>query len=381
VTERQQLLGILGLIYLTECIRWVRRGGVVFNSAPEARVWRKSPLLNNSQGDAYIGWAFPTFGEFHVARGFPFSPHADGLLTFTAASFHQDGRPSQPALLKSWNDLSQVTAQGEKLVVSGQALWLCDTPNEAGRLAAEIRAGAALEPTRRTDWSHRLLEAQFDVPAIRERLADSRRHLRRLRQVGSIAWSLMFLAMPVAVWRWGWTPPLWIGIPLLFACSLWISREVLRFHREWFPQAGDDRFRFVLLTALSPVTAVRAAELLDRPRFEEFHPAAFAMASLPKDASEPLCAALWRDLKHPRLPLPALPADQLLIESRWRDQVLKTFGQAASKEGFDTARWDAPPARTESNHSRYCPRCHAQSTSQGTVCQDCGGIPLLDIPA
>jgi hypothetical protein len=238
-----------------------------------------------------------------------------------------------------------------------------------------------LEANQRTEWSRRLLESQFDVAAIRQRLEDSRKKVLRLRHVGSAVWALMFLVIPGIVWRWGWIPALGIGLPPLLACCLWISREVLRLHREWFPQAGDDRFRLVLLTALSPVTAVRAAELLSRPRFEEFHPAAFAMASLPKDASEPLCAALWRDLKHPRLPLPALPADQLLIESEWREQVLKTFGQAATKEGFDTVRWDAPPTRTESNHSRYCPRCHAQSTPQGTVCHDCGGIALLALPA
>lgn len=381
MTERQQLLGILGLIYVSECIRWVRRGGIVFNSAPEPRIWRKSPLLNNSQGDAYIAWVLPPFGEFHVARGFPFSTHPDGLLTFTGACLHHDGRPSQPALFKPWNELSKISAQGEKLVCSGQVFWLCDTPNEAGRLASEIRAAAALEASKRTAWSHRLLEAQFDVAAIRERLTNSRTRLLRLRHVGAAAWGLMFLAIPAAVWRWGWMPALWIGIPLLLACCLWISREVLRLHREWFPQADDDRFRIVLLTALSPVTATRAAELLGRPRFEEFHPAAFAIASLPKESAEPLCAALWRDSKHPRLPLPALPADQLRIESDWREQVLKAFDRAAKKEGFDPTRWDAPPTRTESNHTRYCPRCHAQSTSQGAICNDCGGIALLEIPA
>lgn len=381
MTERQQLLGILGLIYLSECIRWVRRGGIVFSSAPDPRIWRRSPLLNNSQGDAYIGWILPPFGEFHVTRGFPFSPHPDGLLTFTGASLHQDGRPSQPAVLKPWSELSKITAQGERLVCSAQSLWLCDTPNEAGRLAAEIRAAASLEADRRAEWCHRLLEAQFDVAAIRERLEDSRTKLRRLRHAGSALWALMFLVMPGIVWRWGWTPALAIGLPLLLACAAWISRRVLHLHREWYPQAGDDRFRLVLLTALSPVTAVRAAELLSRTRFEEFHPAAFAMASLSKEAAEPLCAALWRDLKHPRLPLPALAADALRIESAWREQVRTAFARTASREGFDPNRWEAPPKKTEAANTRYCPRCHAQSTSQGTVCNDCGGIPLTELPA
>lgn len=381
MTERQQLLGILGLIYVSECIRWVRRGGIVFSSAPDPRIWRKSPLLNNGQGDAYIGWVLPPFGEFHVIRGLPFSIHPDGLLTFTAASLHGDGRPVQPATLKPWSELTKVSAQGERLVSSGQVLWQCDTPNEAGRLAAEIRAGAALEEPQRADWSRRLLDSQFDVSGIRQRLEDSRRKLLRLRHVGSTAWALMFLAIPTIVWRWGWTPALGIGLPLLFACSIWLAREVSRLHREWFPRAGEDRFRLVLLTALSPVTAVRAAETLGRSRFEEFHPAAFAMAALPRETAEPLCASLWRDLKHPRLPLPALPADQLLIESEWRVQLLGTFQTAATKEGFDPARWDAPPKKSEANHARYCPRCHTQATAQATVCNDCGGIPLAELPA
>lgn len=381
MTERQQLLGILGLIYLSECIRWVRRGGVVFNRAPDLRIWRKSPLLNNSHGDLHIGWPLPPFGEFLVARGLPWSIDTEGLVTATQASLHPDGAAPQAVLRLPWEECSRVTVDGERLLWNRKVLWLADTAAEAARLGAFLRTAAALPPTQREAWLDAAATALFDVATIRARWESIQSTLRPLRLAGSALWALMFLLLPLAVWQWGWTPPLWIGIPPLFLGSLWIARRLHQLHTQWFPTARDERFRIVLLAALSPVTAIRSAEVLSRPRFEEFHPAAAAMALLPRDASDAFCGQLWRELRHPRLPVPASDPDGNRILARWHERLLGALRQAALAHGFHPDRWEAPPQKSDTSHARFCPRCHAQSTAAASTCRECGGIALLEWPA
>jgi len=379
VTERQQLLGILALVYLSECVRWVRRGGVLFNAAPDLRVWRKSPLLHNQRGDAYAAWPLPPFGEFHVARGFPFSAGEHGILTFTAGTLHTDGRPSQPAQWIPWTLLTETTAENENLMANGRAFWLADTPVEAGRLAQELRSVAALSPEQRVAWMEKICKTSFDEVAIRSRLDVNRARLKPLRQVGSLLWLMLFAVLPAAVWKWGWTPTLWWGLPIVFAASAWTGWQTAKIHREWFPYAAHDRFRLMLLTGLSPVTAIRAADLLGRPRFEEFQPAAFALACLPKETASALCAALWRDLMHPCLPLPEMGGAAAAVEQSWRSRLLSAFRDCARRNGLNPDEWDAAPAASDASHTRYCPRCHSQSTVQATTCTECGGLPLREL--
>lgn len=379
MTERQQLLGILALVYLSECIRWVRRGGVLFNTSPGLRMWRRSPLLHNQRGDAYIAWPLPPFGEFHVARGFPFSIGEEGILTFTAGALHCDGRPSQPAQWIPWASLSQTSVENENLMAHGRAFWLADTPVEAGRLALELRSAAALPADERAAWIERRCKAGFDEAEIRARLEADRTRLKPLRQVGSLLWLMLFGVLPAAVWRWGWSPTLWWGLPMIFAASAWTGWLTARIHRDWFPHAAHDRFRLVLLTGLSPVTAIRAADLLGRSRFEEFHPAAFALACLPKEAAHALCAALWRDLMHPRQPLPDLSDVAASTEQAWRTRLLSAFRDCARRNGMNPDEWDAAPPASDVSHARYCPRCHSQSTALATHCTECGGLPLRDL--
>ncbi len=380
MTERQQLLGILGLIYLSECIRWVRRGGVVFNRAPDLRVWRKSPFLNNPRGDLHLGWPLPPFGEFIVARGLPFSLDVDGLVTATRANLHPDGPAPQPIQHLTWEECARITVDGERLLRDRKVFWLADSAAEAARLGSFLRAAGTLPQPQRESWLEGAAQALFDVSTIRSRWESSQTALKPLRLVGSALWTVMFLLLPLAVWRWGWTPPLWIGIPALFIGSFWVARRLHQLHVQWFPEARDERFRIVLLAALSPVTAIRSAEILARPHFEEFHPAAVAMALLPRDPADSFCAQLWRELHHPRLPLPATDAAKGRMLGRWHDRLLGALREAALANGFNPDHWEAPPRKSDPSHARFCPRCHSQSTVAATTCRECGGIPLKEWP-
>lgn len=380
LSEREQLLGVLGLLYLVECLRWVRKGGVIFSGWPRTRSARRSPLARNDTGDLHLAWPLPPFDRFFVARGLPFSLAHEGALTFNAASFHPDGRPVQPALFIPWTDVAHLRQDGPRLRLGSQLAWKADTSIEARRLMDLLRQGAGTPPDLRKEWLDRTAAALFDTESARARLQADATLLGPIRHAAIALWILLFVLIPLGVWLDGWMRPLAVGLPAVFGLSAWISRRSARIHEQWFPSSKDERFQFTLLVGLSPITAIRAPDLLTRSRMEEFHPATLAALLLPADQSAAFAAETWRDLQNPRLPFPAFGLREQTIESDWRALVRSAFARWAQDRKLDPGMWEAPPKATEPSHKRYCPRCLAQSTTKAVRCVECGGIPLRDLP-
>lgn len=327
-----------------------------------------------------MAWPVPPFGEFYVAQGLPFALHPTGVLTATAHCFHAEGRPLQPVAFRPWTELASVSAQAEHLVIDSSRFWSCDNPAQAVHLAALLRAGAKLRDSEREAWISETVAAGFNLTLARSRLTETRNALAPLRIAAIILWSLLFVVIPIAVWIWNWDPTLWWAIPSAYLLSFWIARSANTLHREWYPDAADERFRLALLTALSPVTAIRATDLLSRARFAEFHPATVALAALSRETAARFCAGLWRDQLHPRRPLPHLPtpSGSAVLDS-WTELQRIAFQAMAVSEGFKPEDWTHPPPPTDPAHTLHCPRCQSQATASAHSCQECGGLPLVPL--
>jgi len=380
VTERQQLLALAGLLYVAECVRWVRRGAVVLAAAPERRAWRRSPLMGNEHGDAFIGWPLPPFGEFLVVRGRPFSASAAGVVTATATSLHAAGRPAQPARLWSWQQAATARSAGDKVMVGKEVAWTADSPFEASQLAAWMARMGGLAAEAREPALARDAEESWDGQAIRARLAEWRATLRPLRGVQAALFAWLLGVLPAAVWWWGWFPTLAWAVPPVFAASVWLSWCFRRVMARWHPEERDERSRVGLMLALSPLTALRTSELAGRARFAWFHPSAVGAAHLPRADAEALAAALWRDVAHPRQPLPTTDREMAAVVESERLRTMAAMGEWARREGWDPGTWDRPPVATDGLHERYCPRCHAQFTARADSCGECGGLALEGLP-
>lgn len=381
MTERQQLLALASLLYVAECVRWVRRGGVVLAAAPDRRAWRRSPLLANEQGDAFIGWPLPPFGDFLVVRGRPFSAGTAGVVTATASSLHAAGRPAQPARLWSWRQAAGARSAGDRVMVGQEVAWRADSPFEASQLAAWLaRMGGLADEARGSALARDAAEA-LDGQAIRARLGEWRSTLMPLRRVQAVLLGWLFGILPAAVWWWGWFPTLAWAVPPVLGASVWLALRFTRIMAAWHPEEREERSRLGLMLALSPLTALRASELAGRARLAWFHPAAVGAAYLTRADAEALASALWRDLGHPLRPLPTTEAAVADVLEEERLRMVAAMGEWARREGWDPAAWDRPPLATDASHERYCPRCHAQFTARAEACGECGGVRLVDLRA
>ena len=383
MTERQELLLLLGLLYLAECFRWVRRGSGVFRRVPGVG-WTGpagSGIVGNDHGDLHWTWPLLDFGDVRVARGVPWSVGPAGVATWHPATRHPQGRCLQDAVFHRWDALQPIELDGDRIFVANQPFWLADSQVEAQRLAGLLKRWSELSADARAAAIGAEVRDSFDVAAVRERLAATDPALRGLRHAGAALWVILFLVMPLSIWRFGWMPALPAGLVAAYGLGIWMALRAAGLHAAWYPRATAERVRLRWLAACSPLSALRAVDLVGRNRLEAFDPLAVALALLPARAAATVATAWVRDAAFPRLPENPFPAgsdaaatvNAFAVEYRVAGEALLT------RQGLDPVAARRAPVASEPAHARYCPRCHAQFLSVATTCQACGGRPLQDL--
>jgi hypothetical protein len=376
VSSTVELFLILGVVYLMECVQLVPAGAVVFHRLLGAR-WRAGPALRPNprwrRGGA-LGTPWPPLSPALVCEALPLVPGASGV-----ALLGGEGR------VLGWRELREVRAEGTALEVAGGRVLTVATRRMARTLAAALRdaAGAAPGPdiARLID---RLLDRRFDVDAAPRRLQALARGTRLLSVFQGLLWLTVFVGLPLFLWS-----PLVMLLSLLVLLALvsWIG-AVVCFHRalrrlpDLPRELWPDRAHRVLVT-LSPLSTMRARDLLAREAVGDLDPLAVAAALLPPDRAIERVRVALVEIDHlsrrpPGGGAAGLPAE----ESRaYYEKLAARVRGLARRLGADVAELLAPPPREDAHASAYCPRCRVQYRS-GTVCQgaECGDMPLSAFP-
>jgi len=383
MTDRQSLFAVLVVVYLTECLLWVRRGGVVFRRGISGwTVQVEGELARNDRGDLHWAWPLPPFGGLAVSYGIPFSLGPKGFLNASGAAFHPSGRPLQTAAFLAWEEVRKVETEGRALKVNGAGFWRSDSPLESLRLGKLIQELRKADPSKRGDAIREVIRKSFDLGMIRSRIQSLESALGPVRQLSMAVAALVFVATPLAVTLSGWFPTLYIVVPLLFVMTGLLARLAGKAHRALQPEAEDERFRLLMTLFLSPAAAIRAVDPLQRTLLEEFHPAALGCVLLEGEARRRFLSQVWRDLRFPRLPECPLELKEAVETERLHREVTIGFlEEAARSVGIDPGYFGRAPQSSDPSHVRYCPRCESQFTASASVCRECGGRALIDLPA
>src|ERR1051326_4679511 len=120
--ELESLLLILGLIYLSECLVWVRRGVLAFGSwrgqnfAPRA----SGTWLGNQHGNLLLSNPLPPVGTVFIVPDLPLSLSPAAVFAYSSVCLDPNGRPWHTARHVSFGEIRNVVADGRKLFVNGE---------------------------------------------------------------------------------------------------------------------------------------------------------------------------------------------------------------------------------------------------------------------
>ena len=362
-----QFFTVLALLYAVECVRWTPRSTLVLRALAvrNFRRARFSPLFGSPRAGLIWLQPLPPLGTALLVEAWPVAPSPKGLATREPLELELAQRAPFQAQALAWEQVEQLGARENVLVVNGREFARCGSNRAARELAQTLEELRVAREAERAGLVRRALARAFDGGELRTRVERFFALTRGLRALCNAQFVVLAVATPVAVYTWG---TLWSWAPLAAAVvglNVAITVKARRAARELTPDCSDELQRLTLACALSPISALRALDEVARPLVADLHPlSAAALAPAPDRAEIERLVAV--DALHPRR---VEGVDPLAREcERWFSAEIVA---AAARAGHDLRAAAAPPAPEDAQMRGYCPRCQRQFPGGHEVCFDC----------
>jgi hypothetical protein len=364
MTEVQVLFLVFAGVYLLQCIGWAPSDSEVLRID-----WRfRAKLLPHGLR--------MRFGKHRLFFLNPFSPLSGAVVgeffppvrTSKEESLAKSN-PSRPdefisrrIIQLSEQEKHQVHSAGKEVQSSGHVLFIAHSEAYASFLAGILDRVRKRSPQDRGRAFEREFEKMFDTKKIALRLEEYQVQTVFLRTACVLLFVFLFLISPVLI-RLRGLERIW---PVLLAYLIWslawIGWSFLRAHRALYPELKEGRWQQVMVLALSPLSAIRANDVLLRDLFCAFHPLAVGHVLLSKE--EYRVQADW----HFR---------QALFRMDWNlsssdAPMLRLLQTFLMRIGLPPEELLDAPQRESENCQTYCPLCLAQFVLAEGQCPDCG---------
>lgn len=377
--ELEGLLLVVGIIYLSECLVWVRRGAMAFASGwgQSSKIRHPGALAGNQRGGLLLTNPLPPLGDIFIVAQFPLSLSPEGAFAYFAPCLNPAGRPVQTAKYASWEDLQALQIDGRKVFAAG-AVFLITVSTFAARHAGDLlQRIRKLPKADRTSAIQKALSESLDTRKVSERLRDYRKRSNPIRLLANLLFVYLFLIVPPLIWHFGFGV---LGLCLLLGMLPQTVALALLFrnaHKALYPDGGEERFKPFVTMLLAPPAAIRAPDVLGRHLLEAFHPLAAAKILCSPNRFRDLARQTLIDLRYPLFPV-CPTTDRAPVETeRWfRATTLAAVEEYLRQEGLKVNELVAAPQPTEPANLSYCVRCGTQFVTREGACADCGGRPL-----
>ena len=379
MSDLQVLFLVLALLYGWECACWINRGSVAFRSS-SGRRWKAAhpgALLGNQRGGFVFAHPLPPLGTLFTGTQFPLSLSPDSLLACVATSVNPAGRPVQNGNCFAWSEIKSIEARAKRVMVNGEPLFKAPSPGFATKMAQTLRQFREGTKAERERLTNQTVNQSFDTSQIAQQWDEFKSQTSSLRFVTNGLFIYLFILSPLIIWRFGFHRSWPFLLAALLALTFLTAMVFRRAHNKFYPAAEDERFTHFLITLLSPVTAIRACDVLSRPLFEAYHPLALAKIFCPTGQFEAMARRYWREILYAALPI-CPREDRLALETeRYSRSVLQEAAERFLKRsGIETNALIQAPLPADETCLSYCPRCLVQFMARDGICPDCGGLPL-----
>lgn len=381
MSEGQTLLLILILLYLTECLIWVKRESVAFVSSMGGR-WRlrvPPSWLGNANGGILLLNPLPPSGRVFVSHLSPISISPSGICAYNLQTLPSEARsPSQTGRFLSFNKVTRSTTDGVYLLINDERFSKCATARQARTLAKLIsemvKASAAKRERLARDW----ISKQFAIDEAAARLAEGNAVIQPMRELSLILFMFLFVVTPLLVSSYGLMGLIIPVAAVMVILAVLIGILFYRAHKQLFPAETSERFENLVKMILCPPVSIRAPDVLTRNLLAEYSP--IVLASLLAGSSEQqFVRAFILDLQHP---LKHEVSDETAANTiHWTAAEQLNICLEQVKAGRYVKPEDlSEPTQREENSISYCPRCLCQFVVTAAECPDCPGVELVAYP-
>ena len=374
MTDGQTLLLILILVYLSDCLIWVKRESVAFVSIWGGR-WRltvPASWLGNANGAVMFLNPVPPAGRIFLSHLLPISISPLGICAYNLQTLPSEARsPTQTGQFLPFNKINTAATDGVYLVVNNEKFAKCATPGQAKTLAQLIREIVKASTTKRTSIVRAWMQKQFAVEGAAARLEEGKKMIEPIQELSLILFLFLFVFTPALMTTFGLLPLIIPVAVVMVILAVLTGIMFYRAHKQLFPAEGAERWENVVKMILCPPVSIRAADVLTRNLLADYSPIVLANL-LAASGEQQFVRAFVLDLRHPlRHEVSDETAEKTM---RWAvDEQLNLCLERFLKPEDLLA-----PSAREKDSVSYCPRCRCQYVVSETDCPDCPGVALVN---
>jgi hypothetical protein len=379
MSEGQTLLLILILLYLTECLIWVKRESVAFVSRMGGR-WRLTvppSWLGNANGGILFLNPLPPAGRVFLSHLSPISISPSGICAYNLQTLPSEARsPGQTGHFLPFNKITRSTTDGVYLLVNDERFAKCATARQATTLAKLIGEMAKASAAKRERLARNWISKQFAVDDAAARLREGNAIIKPMRALSLILFLFLFVMTPVLVSSFGLLRLITPVAAVMVMLAVLIGILFYRAHKQLFPAESSERFENLVKMILCPPVSIRAPDIITRNLLAEYSP--IVVASLLTGSNEQqFVRAFILDLQHPLKHEVSDETAEKTIAWTAAEQLNICLDQVKAGDYLKPEDLLAP-AQREGNSISYCPRCRCQFVVSAIECPDCPGVALVD---
>jgi len=379
IGEGQTLLLILIVLYLSECLIWVKRESVAFVCTFGGR-WRLSvppSWLGNANGGILLLNPLPPPGRVLLSHLWPISISPAGICAFNLQTLPFDARsPHQTGQFLPFSKIKDARTDGSYLVINKERFAKCATAKQAKALAKLIAAMAKASSSKREAMARKWVAKQFSVDEAAAVLKESEALIEPIESLSVILFLFLFAFTPALAFTFGLMPLIVPAACVMVALAVLIAIMFRRAHKKLYPDQSSERLESLVKMILSPPVSIRAADILTKNLLAEYGPIVLASV-LPGASEQQFVRSVILDLQHP---LRHEISDEAALQTiTWtaNEQLNVCLDQIKAGRYLKPEELLAPTQREE-NSIAYCPRCRCQFVVNANECPDCPGVALVD---
>jgi hypothetical protein len=358
LTDLGELYLVFLVLYLLECLAWVPRRSVGFYTW--AGRWRARAAFRPNSGwsiSVVLGKPWPPLAPPWFAEPLPFALDPTGVTLVETDQRHV-----------SWDALGATRAHGHRIEAGALSIGT-GSRTTAAALAAMLEDVRTAPAKKREMELRKFLDRRYDVELPKIRQQQFAKTVRVVRVFSTALWLSLFGGLGIALLSRNMAHLLLVAV---LSLVLWPANSVafalcLR-KLGWLP-TGDRPDRSKRWVAfLSPISSVRAIDMVAREAWADLDPLAVAAALLsPADLStfaRPLLVAT-----EPR------PEDAL---AWWRAENRQRIERVLAQRTIQVRDLLTEPPRESDRVQSYCPACLAQFADAPEHCPNerCVEVPL-----
>jgi len=379
IGEGPTLLFVLVLLYLSECVIWVKRESVAFVSGWGRRWQLRVPpsWMGNANGGLLFLNPLPPSGYLFLSHLSPISISPSGICAFNLQTLPSEARsPYQSGQFLPFNKIKESHSDGAYLIINNEKFTKCATAKQARALATFIGGMAKASASKRENMARTWVAKQFAADDAAALLKEGEKLIEPIQELGVILFMFLFVFTPSLAFTFGLSPLIIPVAVVMIALAVLIAIMFHRAHKKLYPAESSERLESLVKMILCPPVSIRAADILTRNLLAQYCPIVLASV-LPGSGEPQFVRSVILDLQHPlRHEVVDEAAEQTITWTA--DEQLNVCLDQVKKGRYLKAEDLLAPSQREGNSISYCPRCHCQFVVGAGQCPDCPGVELVE---